>query len=95
MDLMETGSGSVEWFQLAQDRDRWRALVNMVMDLQALASYLVIIVSNFKCRLYMGVMVQRTIYKFLCVCDAWLTIVSNFAWQNILLYKLCYHRQLV
>jgi hypothetical protein len=29
--------GSVEWVQLAQDRDRWRALVNMVMDLRVLA----------------------------------------------------------
>jgi hypothetical protein len=27
---------SVEWIQLAQDRDRWRALVNMVMNLQVL-----------------------------------------------------------
>jgi hypothetical protein len=28
MDLRETGWGSVEWIQLAQDRDRWRALLN-------------------------------------------------------------------
>jgi hypothetical protein len=28
MDLRETGWGSVEWIQLAQDRDRWRVLVN-------------------------------------------------------------------
>jgi hypothetical protein len=38
MDLMETGWGSVEWFQLAQDRDRWRALVNAVMNLHVLAT---------------------------------------------------------
>jgi hypothetical protein len=30
MDLRETDQGSVEWIQLAQDRDRWRALVNTV-----------------------------------------------------------------
>jgi hypothetical protein len=36
MDLMETGWGSVDWIQLAQDRDRWRALVNTVMNLRAL-----------------------------------------------------------
>jgi hypothetical protein len=29
--------GSVEWIQLAQDRNRWRVLVNMVMKLQILA----------------------------------------------------------
>jgi hypothetical protein len=33
MDLRETDWGSVDWIQLAQDRDRLRALVNMVMNL--------------------------------------------------------------
>jgi hypothetical protein len=33
MDLREIGWGSVDWIQLAQDRDRWRALVNTVMNL--------------------------------------------------------------
>jgi hypothetical protein len=44
MDLKETGWGSIEWIQLAQDRDRWRALVNTVLNLRVLApqSYLVI-----------------------------------------------------
>jgi hypothetical protein len=37
MDLRETGWGSVEWIQLAQDMDRWRALVNTVMILLVLA----------------------------------------------------------
>jgi hypothetical protein len=37
MDLREIGWGSVEWIQLAQDRDRWRALVNEVMNLGVLA----------------------------------------------------------
>jgi hypothetical protein len=41
MDLREIGWGSVEWIQLAQDRDRWQALVNAVMNLQALAPKLV------------------------------------------------------
>jgi hypothetical protein len=30
-------AGGVEWIQLAQDRDRWRALVNTVMNLRVLA----------------------------------------------------------
>jgi len=34
MDLWEVGGGG-DWMELAQDRDRWRALVNMVMNLQA------------------------------------------------------------
>jgi hypothetical protein len=29
--------GDVEWIHLAQDRDRWRALVNAVMNLRFLA----------------------------------------------------------
>jgi hypothetical protein len=33
MDLQEVG-GSGDWMELAQDRDRWRALVNTVMNLQ-------------------------------------------------------------
>jgi hypothetical protein len=34
MDLREIGWGSVVWIQLAEDRDRWRAFVNAVMNLQ-------------------------------------------------------------
>jgi hypothetical protein len=34
MDLRETGRGVMDWIDLAQDRDRWRALVNMVMNLR-------------------------------------------------------------
>jgi hypothetical protein len=37
MDLREIGWGSVEWIQLAQNRDWWRALVNTVMNLGVLA----------------------------------------------------------
>jgi hypothetical protein len=37
MDLREIGWGRVDWIQLAQDRDRWRALVNTVMNLRVLA----------------------------------------------------------
>jgi hypothetical protein len=32
MDLVEVGSGHVDWIGLAQDRDKWRALVNAVMN---------------------------------------------------------------
>jgi hypothetical protein len=34
MDLLEMGLGGVDWIGLAQDRYRWRALVNTVMNLQ-------------------------------------------------------------
>jgi hypothetical protein len=34
MDLLEIGWGGVDWIGLAQDRDRWRALVNAVMNLR-------------------------------------------------------------
>jgi len=32
MDLQKMGGGCGEWMELAQDRDRWRTLVNMVMN---------------------------------------------------------------
>jgi hypothetical protein len=34
MDLREIGLGGVDWIQLAQDRDRWRAVVSAVMYLR-------------------------------------------------------------
>jgi hypothetical protein len=32
MDLQEVGGGCVDWMELGQDRDRWRALVSTVMN---------------------------------------------------------------
>jgi hypothetical protein len=34
MDLREIGWGSMDWIDLAQDKDQWRALVNTVMRLR-------------------------------------------------------------
>jgi hypothetical protein len=34
MDLREIGWEGVDWVDLAQDRDQWRALVNTVMNLR-------------------------------------------------------------
>jgi len=34
MDLQEVGWGSTNWIDLAQDRDRWRVLVNVVVNLR-------------------------------------------------------------
>jgi hypothetical protein len=34
MYLLEIGWGDVDWIGLAQDRDKWRALVNAVMNLR-------------------------------------------------------------
>jgi hypothetical protein len=34
MDIGEIGWGGMYWFDLAQDRDQWRSLMNVIMNLQ-------------------------------------------------------------
>ena len=34
MDLQKVGYGGMNWIKLAQNRDRWRALVNAIMNLR-------------------------------------------------------------
>jgi hypothetical protein len=36
MDLQEVGFGNMDWTEMAHERDRWRAIVNAVMNLRVL-----------------------------------------------------------
>jgi hypothetical protein len=37
MDVRDIGLGDLDWIRLAQDRDRWRAVVSAMMNLRVLA----------------------------------------------------------
>jgi hypothetical protein len=49
MDRREIGWGTVEWTQLAEGRDWWRALVNMVMNLWVLVSWSELVIMEGSC----------------------------------------------
>jgi hypothetical protein len=38
MDLAEIGMGSVDWIGMAQNKEKWRALVNVVINLHVLVA---------------------------------------------------------
>jgi hypothetical protein len=51
LDLQETGCEDISWINLAQDRDRWRAVVNAIMNLRAVQNTLNLLTA-FQERLY-------------------------------------------
>jgi hypothetical protein len=74
MDLREFDKGSVEWIQLAQDRDRWRAVVNTVMNLRVLVPR----ISYFHCFVCCGFRTEyMTVYFLVNVVPELLSLILH------------------
>jgi hypothetical protein len=80
MDLTEIGWGSVEWIQVAQDRDRWRALVNTMMNFRSDAMELV---RNSICKLSMNTSFQIHLPILRAVTDLCKFSPSTVAFQLV------------
>jgi hypothetical protein len=61
MELREIDFGGVDWIRLAQDRDRWRAVVSVVMNLRVLAP------RSLLCNVAMKKRLIRILYEILTV----------------------------
>jgi hypothetical protein len=76
MDLREIGFGCVDWIRLAQDRDRWRAVVSAVMNLRVLAPrslFLLYLAKNTNLKLFLD--------QFLSVSSYFPCLVAKYSPQ--------------
>jgi hypothetical protein len=74
MDLAAIVFGIVEWIVLTQDRDKWRALVNAVMNLRALENAGKLSGCYKTTGLSSSVQLHRIIFlvNYLCCCDVFI-----------------------
>jgi hypothetical protein len=68
--LREIGLGGAEWIHLAQDRDRWRAVVNAVMNPRVVAPRSYLVRPTFSNKFVIGI-------KFFCLAINLLNIWSS------------------
>jgi hypothetical protein len=67
MDLLEIGLGVVNWIGLTQDRDKWRTLVNAVMNLRVAQNARKLSSDQTTGGLWSGAQFHRGIYIYIYI----------------------------
>ena len=92
INLQEVGGGSGDWMQLAQDRDRWRALVSRVMNFRVPKMRGISLLDSEPVSFLRRTLLHGVIRNYILLCSYILLIylIHHSVWlsmQHLLLFK--------